>query len=353
MPINFVTGLPRHGKTLWTITTVLERAKREKRKVYYCNIPDVSIPDWEKIDHPNDWLTLDDSSIIIIDELQDFWGKAHASGTVPPPILELSKHGKRGFDFYFITQEPNLVHSTPRDLCQTHYYINRIFGTQNASVHKFDRLQLHPEKVKSKGEITPWSYPKEAFKYYKSADVHNIKRSIPKKVFAIPLIILFAVCCIFLAFYFIDSLTDKTAGGKKETDKKEATFKSNPKNQANEPISPKEYADSFVPRIAGLAYTAPRYDDLTTPINVPFPSACVLMEPRCQCYTDQATKLDIPPDLCRQFARNGIFNEFQEQPKTQNANNSSNTPLAGNLDNQNQWLPVTNPQNQKPYSIKL
>ena len=164
---------------------------------------------------------------------------------------------------------------------------------------------------------------------------------------------MFAVCCIFLAFYFIDSLTDKTAGGKKETDKKEATFKSNPKNKANEPISPKEYMESYVPRIAGLAYTAPRYDDLTTPINVPFPSACVLMEPRCQCYTDQATKLDIPPDLCRQFARNGIFNEFQDQPKTQNANNASNTPLAGNPDNQNKWLPVTNPQNQKPYSIKL
>lgn len=51
MPINFVTGLPRQGKTLFTFVQVRERAEKENRPVYYCNIPEVTIPGWIEIDH--------------------------------------------------------------------------------------------------------------------------------------------------------------------------------------------------------------------------------------------------------------------------------------------------------------
>ena len=156
MPINFVTGLPRAGKTLWTLTQVKARAEKEDRQVYYCNIPGITIPGWVELDHPDKWLELPDGAIIVVDELQDFWGKQPTGARVPPPILELSKHGKRGFDFYFITQEPDLVHATPRGLCQFHYYVIRAFGSSGAMIYKFDRMHTKPQGVKSQREKFPW-----------------------------------------------------------------------------------------------------------------------------------------------------------------------------------------------------
>lgn len=198
MPINFVTGLPRQGKTLFTFIQVQERAKKEGRPVFYCNIPEVTLEGWTEIDHPDKWMECPNDSIIVVDELQDFWGMAPPGAKVSLPILELSKHGKRGIDFYFITQDPTLVHATPRKLCEVHWHVVRAFGSENAVAHKFNRMQTDPERVKSKSEKYPWRYPKEAFgkkdkagnwitkPWYKSADVHNIKRQIPLKVWAIP-----------------------------------------------------------------------------------------------------------------------------------------------------------------------
>lgn len=163
MAINFVTGLPRQGKTLFTICFVKEKSEKEKRPVYYCNIPEVTIPGWTEIENPDEWLNLPDNSLVIIDELQDFWGMASAGARVPEPILELSKHGKRGIDFFFITQDPSLVHITPRKLCEWHYHVIRAFGTQSCTVHKFYRMQIDPDKVKTKSEKIIWPYKKEVF----------------------------------------------------------------------------------------------------------------------------------------------------------------------------------------------
>lgn len=225
MPINFVTGLPRQGKTLWTLQHVQDRAKAESRTVYTCNIPEVTIEGWQEIDHPDKWMELPNDSIIVVDELQDFWGMASSGARVPLPILELSKHGKRGIDMYFITQDPTLVHQTPRKLCETHYHVVRAFGSENAVVHKWSRMQTDPEKVKSKSEKLPWRYPKQAFgkkdkagnwitkPWYKSADVHNIKRQIPLKVWAIPGAALLAVLAIWGGIKLFGGVLDKARGG--------------------------------------------------------------------------------------------------------------------------------------------
>ena len=147
MPINFVTGLPRQGKTLFTFIQVQERAKKEGRPVFYCNIPEVTLEGWTEIDHPDKWMECPNDSIIVVDELQDFWGMAPPGAKVSLPILELSKHGKRGIDFYFITQDPTLVHATPRKLCEVHWHVVRAFGSESAVAHKFHGMQSDPERV--------------------------------------------------------------------------------------------------------------------------------------------------------------------------------------------------------------
>lgn len=326
MPINFVTGLPRHGKTLWTITTVKERADKEQRQVYYCNIPGVTIEGWKQMEHPDEWLQLPDKAIIIIDELQDFWGKAAAGQKVPEPILQLSKHGKRGFDFYFITQEPNLVHSTPRDLCEHHYYVVRAFGTHNAMVHKFDRLQLHPDKVRNKNNSMPWRYPKEAFGWYKSADVHNIKRRIPWKVWALPIAACMAIGMVYASWQLLTGTIGKASGEKsflpgspngsvaKGFMQPGQLPAAAPGGQApDRRMSALEYYAQYTPRIPDLPHTAPAYDGVTTPTEAPYPAACLATRTRCKCYTQQATALQVSDQLCRDIAAGGFFMAWKPQ----------------------------------------
>lgn len=333
MPINFVTGLPRQGKTLWTFIMVMKRAKEENRPVYYCNIPEVTLPGWTEIAHPDEWMNVPNDSIIVVDELQDFWELTSPGAKVPLPILELSKHGKRGIDFYFITQEPTLVHATPRKLCEIHWYVIRAFGSENAIAHKFNRMQTDPERVKKKSEKVPWRYPKEAFgkkdkagnwitkPWYKSADVHNIKRQIPLKVWAIPGVLVFAGLAGWAAISLFGNTLDKAKGGVPgqavatapgasaaapgQAGQAGATSKAAPRTAA-------QYLADYKPRLQDFPHTAPAYDQVTQPVEAPYPAACVIMKSKgCKCFTQQATLMSTSEDVCKQIVEKGYFVDWR------------------------------------------
>jgi zona occludens toxin len=323
MSIKFVTGLPRAGKTLWTLCHVREIAEKEKRQVYTCNIPGVTIPGWLQIDTPDKWMEVPDGSIIICDELQDFWGLNSVGSKVPLQILELSKHGKRGIDFWFITQEPELVHRTPRALCEHHYYVIRAFGSNSAMIYKFDRMQAHPEKCKNKGEKFPWLYKKEAYGWYTSADVHNVKRKIPAKVIAIPFVMLMAGFAIWGAFKFFGGALDKA----KHAPLAGAMAAPSPgmpgyipaaqQNQKNAAMTLEQYAAAYTPRVPGLIHSSPVYDSLTAPKQVPLPAACMSSKSKgCHCYTQQGTPYATTDQICHDMIAGGMFIPFQEPPVT-------------------------------------
>lgn len=349
MPINFVTGLPRTGKTLFTIVHVKQLAEKEKRQVYTCNIPEVKIEGWKEIDHPDKWMDVENGAIIIIDELQDFWGMASPGAKVPLPILELSKHGKRGIDFYIITQEPSLVHKTPRSLAAFHYYVVRAFGTETAVIHKFSRMQDHPERIKKNFEKIIFRYPKEAFgvkdketgqylisPWYKSADVHNIKRKLPAKLLALPIVALVAAGMIWAAISLFSGTINKakgsspTAAGARPGQTSPGTNQLAPAQPGQgETQTAAEYVQSFQPRIEGLPYTAPRYDDVTKATTAPFPAACVNMGKRCECYTQQGTKLQTPKELCAQIVAGGFFMDWTPPGTTPAAGGGGSGPTPG------------------------
>lgn len=337
MPINFVTGLPRQGKTLFTFMQVIDRAKAENRPVYFCNIPNVTLPGWTEIDHPDKWMSLPNDSIIVVDELQDFWGAASSGAKVPEPILELSKHGKRGIDFYFITQDPTLVHNTPRKLCETHWHVVRAFGSENAIAYKFRGMQTDPSKVVKKAEKYPWRYPKGAFgkkdkagnwitqPWYKSADVHNIKRRIPLKVWAIPLAILVGVAASWFAVSSVLSYGGKIVGtatasvpGAATADKGARPPSVDAGASAARPsfaLTPQQYVDARSPRLPDFPHTAPVYDAVTQPTEAPYPAACVQMGKTCKCYTQQATLLQVSGSVCLQIVQHGFFMDWR-RPQT-------------------------------------
>jgi len=327
MAINFITGLPRQGKTLFTICFVKERAERENRPVFYCNIPEVTIEGWTEIPHPDNWMDqVPNDALVIVDELQDFWGMASTGAKVPTPILELSKHGKRGIDFYFITQDPTLVHATPRKLCEWHYHVIRAFGTQSCTVHKFQRMQTDPEKVKKKSEKIIWPYKKEVFgkkdkagnwiskPWYKSADVHNVQRQLPWKLIALPIMAVVAAVAIWGTWKMLSGTIDSA--------KSPAAAAGSllpgaaPANVATPPSSSKqsvsmtreEWIAQHQARLSDFPNTAPKYDEVTKPTVAPYPAACIAMKDRCDCYTQQGTKLPgTSADVCHQIVKNGYF----------------------------------------------
>lgn len=341
MPINFVTGLPRQGKTLFTFIEIQRRAKEENRPVYFCNIPGVTLPGWTEFDHPDKWLDLPNDSIIVVDELQDFWGAASSGAKVPEPILELSKHGKRGIDFYFITQDPTLVHNTPRKLCETHWYVVRAFGSENAIAYKFRGMQTDPSKVVSKAEKYPWRYPKDAFgkkdgagnwitqPWYKSADVHNIKRRIPLKVWAIPVGIAIAIGAAWFAVSSVLSYGSKMASTAKAAAPGAAA--GGPDGVARPPgvpspvggsvtaLTAEQYLKERVPRFPDFPHTAPAYDSVTKPVQAPYPAACVEMGKECRCYSQQATLLQVSGAVCLQIVKHGFFMDWQQPVQAQQA----------------------------------
>lgn len=329
MAINFVTGLPRQGKTLFTICFVKDRAERESRPVFYCNIPEVTVPGWTEIDHPDKWMTeVPNDAIVIIDELQDFWAMASTGAKVPEPILELSKHGKRGIDFYFITQDPTLVHATPRKLCEWHYHVIRAFGTQSCTVHKFQRMQTDPERVKKKSEKIIWPYKKEVFgkkdkagnwiskPWYKSADVHNVQRQIPWKLVALPIMVVVACVAIWGSWQLLNGSLDQaktTAGGDMASSFVPGTNSGNvatPPSKREQPqrMTKEEWIAQHKPRLADFPNTAPKYDEVTKPAVAPYPAACIAMKERCECFTQQGTKLPgTSADVCQQIVAHGYF----------------------------------------------
>jgi zona occludens toxin len=263
-----------------------------------------------------------------VDELQDFWQRQPPGAKVPPPILELSKHGKRGIDFYFITQEPELVHSTPRSMCQHHYFVVRAFGSHNVMIYKFERMQLHPDKVKTKGEKFPWRYNKAAFNWYKSADTHNVKRQIPLKLWGIPAAAVLAGLAVSAGINMFNGVLEKAKGAGGGVPAMSVPG-ARPVGVVASPGAPQsdddlrrdpvltvaEYTSSYQPRVHGFPQSAPRYDDLTKATQVPKPAACIDgIRPgskvrTCSCWTQQATPVSVPKAMCQQIAAYGWFDD--------------------------------------------
>lgn len=45
------------------------------------------------------------------------------------------------------------------------------------------------------------------------------------------------------------------------------------------------------PRVHGLAFRAPAYDEVTKPVVAPYPTTCICSSTRCRCYSQQGTRL--------------------------------------------------------------
>ncbi len=320
MSIRLHTGLPGHGKTLMTLDMVNAWATREGREVYYSGIKDLKLT-WQEID-PKDWKSCPPKSIVVIDEAQFTFGKVSKADEVPH-IADLTVHRHGGIDIVLITQHPMLLDPFVRRLIDKHVHVVRRWGSQAATLHEWVAVRTNCELPAGRKDSskTPYKYPKKVYELYKSAETHTVKRAIPKQFFQLGAIVLIVAA---LGFYIYNDLHKRStkpgvpsadaavpAGGASTST---AVGSSGSGGSLNPRADAERYVYEHTPRVVGLPFTAPRYDEITKPTTAPVPSSCIqLPDSRCWCWSQQGTKLEVDAAICRHIVDGGFFRDFDDK----------------------------------------
>lgn len=333
--ITLGTGLPGNGKTLFMLWYLKRKADKENRPVYYHNVKDLNpdvLGNWSTFE-PEKWYDLPSGSIVLIDECQDIFPKKPNGAPLPEHFTKLNTHRHLGIDLFLITQHPSLIDNSVRRLVGQHFHSIRKFGLQRSTIYEWSSCASSPEldSTQKNSVVMKWKFPKEVFGWYKSAEVHTVKRAIPAKLV---LAVLFVIGIFSYGYYALDRFQQK---GREQqavlTAKQSPTMQEgvvpvvavapvSAQTGAVDPVADAEqYMFNQTPRVANLPETAPKYDGLTVPTRVPVPAMCFQIgdvrseKPiRCQCYTQQATKMDIEFNMCISIARNGRFIDFDPEP---------------------------------------
>jgi len=309
--IEQITGLPGAGKTLITLTRVKELSERENRVVYYNGIADLKLP-WIELDKGEDWHKVPPGSIVVIDEAQRVFRPRGNGAQVPEHVAKLETHRHLGIDLFLITQHPMLLDTNVRRLVGRHIHTVRAFGSKFATLHEWPQVKENCDKSRADSIEHKWFYPTKAYDWYKSAELHTHKRSIPARLIVLLMVPLVLAASIYGFYRWYSGTENRT----KEAIKKSTGIEAKNNLPGLHPAKD-NYVESFAPRVPGLAYTAPVYDDVTKPTRAPYPAACIdLPSKGCRCYSQQATRLDVPAPMCKQIAPTGFFMAWDEEVKT-------------------------------------
>ena len=313
------TGSNGAGKTLLTLKEVREKSLKENRPVYHNGRFEVvaggPLDGWKSMD-ARDWQTVPDGAIFIIDECHNDF-PVRADKTVPDYVKMLAEHRRRGFDFYMITQHPMNIDPFVRRLIGSpgwHQHLKRVSGAPLVSVLEWPAVNEQPQKNGSgaSAAVKMVPFPKEVYAWYASTSLDTAKVKIP---FQVKMLAAAALLIPLLGYYgwqsFKHNQEKRFAPAPGAAAPAVGVHPGSGGGGGDKVVqTPAEYLASYQPRIVGLPHTAPRYDDATKPTIAPFPAACVNMGARCDCFTQQGTKLQTPADLCKQIVAGGFFQDW-------------------------------------------
>lgn len=312
--IVLLTGLPGNGKTLYALNWVKAKAEKEGRAVFYSGISNLNtaVLPWTEC-KPEEWFKLPAGSIVVVDECQRIFRPRMHGTTVPDYVAQLETHRHLGIDLVFITQHPMLVDSNVRRLVGLHFHVVRKFGTQAATIHEWGSCKENCDKSREGSVRHDFRYPKASYGWYKSAEVHTHKARIPARVWVL-LGLPFVVGAL---VWFMWARWSAKIEGEDLPPAAQARVMAGTAGsgapRVDGPMTTAQYVQAHTPRVQGLAYTAPAYDEVTKPTEAPYPAACIATHSRCQCYTQQGTRLEVPSELCRNIAAGGFFVAWRQE----------------------------------------
>lgn len=309
------------------------------RQIYVHGIPDLLIPHIE-LEKPEEWMTtVPDGSVIIIDEVQNFWRPAGSGQKIPVHIAALETHRHHGLDFYIMTQGPNLVHANVRALVGRHIHL-RDLGILGRHWYEWPECA---DNCRTSWRAAPikhrYKLPKRIFSKFKSASLHvKPVRGFPR---ALPVLIAVAILALWFGWktyqnIFAKHLIDapsKTAKNQTGTTSLQSTS-----NLQQIAMTTVDERIDFIPRVRGRPWTAPAYDHLRQVVSMPVISSAICVNKKCDCF-DGSAKLEITSEQCETWAIERPFNPYAPRPSLENA--SADTRTQQHQINQPVSSPVT------------
>ena len=343
--LYLITGANGAGKTLNTLKWVRERSVKEGRPVCHNGrfepVEGGELSTWKKIDMQR-WQDEPDGTIFLVDECHNDFPLRPPSSQPPEYIRMLAEHRRRGFDFYLVTQHPQNIDSFVRRLIGSpgwHRHLKRTFGADLVSVLEWPAVNPNCEKDGSgkTATVTMTPFPKDVYSWYRSASLHTGKRKIPRAVWV------FLACALLvpaLGYFAVNRVTGNVTKTAKQPDAVQGV----PSPGQHVPSAPRErqkltadeYISDRVARIPGFSHTAPAYDEVTKPVEAPYPAACVKMGDRCKCYTQQATLLQVASRSANRSSRRGSSLTGKSVP-ARIGTRSEHGPSAGKMCSSMSW----------------
>lgn len=325
--ITLITGTPGSGKTAHAVDLI--QSEYSDRPVFVMGIRDLQldhsvvppVDKWtefktspEDPEHEQAWFTFPPNSVVLIDEAQTVFRPRAVGSKVPPEVQAFETHRHLGIDFVLITQHPNLVDSNIRRLVGRHRHIR----TTALGRHMFEWQETgDPDSTSSRAlsAKTRYRLPKHVFGKYRSAEIHTKTRTrMPMYVY---LFFGGVVVAMLLAYRGWATISQKVVATPAPI---QALAQGTPVSGspvAAGPKTPTEYIKEHAPRVPGLFHTAPAYDEITKPVDAPWPVGCVVVSAwrdrpeKCRCVDQQGNNYDATDSVCRSIVKNGIFKDWE------------------------------------------
>lgn len=325
MSVTLITGLPGAGKTLYTVSAMLRTFVDQGRPLFVAGLEGLKLPfqpfppvsEWterrpipDMPDATAPFFCFPEDSVLVFDECQSIF-PTRSTNSRPPEIVEaFATHRKTGIDCILITQRPKQMDTMLRGLVSEHRHLRRIWGLSRSVVYTWDQCS---ESMTNYREATRkvWKFDRTAYPLYTSSSKHTKPISKPPLLaYLVPFLALGAVGVGYVGY---TRMKEKTAAFQSQ----EVLPQSVPGAPGYQPGATSFEAWSpfnYMPADATRPESAPAYAGLSEPVVAPVIAACVASASRCQCYTQQATRVDTPPDFCREFASVGRFDPYYQPP---------------------------------------
>lgn len=313
--ITLITGTPGSGKSVYAVWHEIKPAIERGRNVYSCGIPKLSLPAIPMSDaearnwhltadkkNPNDpdevtiLSTVEEGSLIVIDEVQRLW-RPTGAGQVSPDIAALETHRHHGIDFVVITQHPSLLHRNVRALVGRHIHL-RATALGNY-LYEFPEWCENPQTKSARTSCVRSRYrlPKAAFGLYESASLH-VKTSKRKPIqFFVLLAVLMAVPV--GAYALVSSIAARTHAPSDTAASADPLF-------VHKNVSAQNASGQGVSNFVDVRMVSNQFEWSKI-------SACVSSETVCRCYGDGGEVLAVPVSSCRDAVRYGWSGRFSEK----------------------------------------
>lgn len=320
--IYLITGVPGSGKSLYAVGKLVQDLLKdvpegiEKRRLVVDGIPDLVIEHDQmapcKFDDDKKVLTCQDGDginrwhewakpgdLLVLDEVQRYWRPRAMGSKVPEYIAQLETHRHKGIDLVLITQNPMLLDQNVRRLVGRHIHVRRILGMQRAMLYDWDGCQADPHRIQSATK-TMWAYPKDAYKLYKSSELHLKQKQ------KIPAWMVLPVLAIAGAAFVVPKATTLLHGA--ATGQGIASAPSKPAPTASSTVTTNTTTASTTPAIPPASSSIQSTEKVAT-TDQPTPTAtaetsklqiagCIRTAKKCGCVDSDGMPVETEPGFC-------------------------------------------------------